>query len=230
MTDGSLEKMIYRRLLVGDGKGMSVPLDSRDELVTRHLFVLDSPVKATTAMRTLYWRSYFPMSVLAGGSGGDATSFPSLPANVILSNLMRLSNNWTYHDPFAPTPPAGRKPAPVGPADPTALKDGSVILRLHLIYAKGEAAGALGGPATVNLNKLFPGHTLSEVVEYSLTATQKLSDMKRMEWKEVGRGTLAGGPAKWTGELDPSSVSIGPMDIRTFVVQLTGTAFEQVIV
>lgn len=62
---------------------------------------------------------------------------------------------------------------------------------------------------------------IKEVVEVSLSANQKKSDMKKLEWtvegnEELQKDILRGRPMR----KDENSVEIAPMEIRSFLINL----------
>ena len=241
MHNGSLEKMVYRRLLQGDGKGMSVPLNGTDKMVSRHVLVFDTPPRATSQMRNLYWRGYHPLATAAmaspAGAGlvspgalGTPPMATPLPSNLLLQTLQVLANDWdSIPAPYdVPSPHAGGN-TPVPHADPSALKDGTVLLRLHHIYAKGEGLPGDSDPASVDLGKLFAAKSVTKALALTLSAIQPLANLSRLEWKTVG-ARPAGSPVPSGGLVEVANdcaidtsdggmvVTIGPMDICTYQV------------
>uniref|UniRef100_A0A6N2KXU6 Alpha-mannosidase n=1 Tax=Salix viminalis TaxID=40686 RepID=A0A6N2KXU6_SALVM len=99
------------------------------------------------------------------------------------------------------------------------LDDGSVLLRLAHLYEAGEDA-AYSTLAKVELKKMFSGKAIRELKEMSLSTNQEKSEMKKMTWKVEGdsgeqSSAVRGGP------VDSSTliVELGPMEIRTFLLQ-----------
>merc|ERR1712113_115450 len=120
------------------------------------------------------------------------------------------------------SPSKGGNPKPP-PVNPSALKSGSVLLRLAHIYAIDEG-GELSLPAIVDLQNLFTAWKIESMIEYSLSVLQPLTQMHRIRWrtndtnpKGAGRQALKIVPSSTDG----TKVTIGPMDIRTFVITLT---------
>ena len=148
LRNGSIEKMIFRRLLQGDGKGMSVPLNNTDTMHSRHWFAFGSPATATTAMRNIYWRSYHPLGAAAAaraaGSAapavaqraGAAPMATPLPPNILMQTLHVLSNDWETAQPAVDVPspyPQGLPSCPAYGASPptqTACAAGANITQI----------------------------------------------------------------------------------------------------
>ena len=301
-TDGSLEKMVYRRLVVGDGKGMSVPLNSTDTVRSKHKFVFAPPIAATEQMRPLYWKTLYPLAAAVttkGGlrrPGGPLPPLPPLPAaiapmlqplpsNIHLLTLQTLENDWEVPTPFdIPSPyrwkgipicgtgpvdqkecghyvtpgknitqalcrnlqccyrPGGFPPsghvciypdantsafpkhnAKFPPNDPTALADGTTIIRLHNIYAAGESE--LARPSVVDLAGLFRGFDVGTLTELSLSAAQDLANLTRVSWPLRDGAATTGDPRSdctvdRTSQTGKFLATIRPMDVCTYALRL----------
>ncbi|OAO90751.1 hypothetical protein AXX17_AT5G66080 [Arabidopsis thaliana] len=97
---------------------------------------------------------------------------------------------------------------------------GNVLLRLAHLYEAGEDSD-YSKIAKVELKKLFSGKMIKEVTEMSLSANQEKVKMKeKMKWKVEGEAEQPSSPLRG-GPVDKSTlvVELGPMEIRTFVVQ-----------
>jgi hypothetical protein len=159
-----------------------------------------------------------------------------LPPSIHLQTLHVLSNNWSLPAPYdVPSPHAkttGNLPYP--PADPSALADGTVLLRLHHIYASGEGTAALRAPVTLDLGALFaaqPGcFEIDEVVELTLSATQPLAELTRLVWRTNSSAALNSSGSGWgegaaEGMMMP--VTVTNMDIRTFALRFKPPTNQQ---
>ncbi|RZC60496.1 hypothetical protein C5167_022265 [Papaver somniferum] len=134
-------------------------------------------------------------------------------------------DNWTSsHVPtFSGIDPSHSLPDNVALITLQELEDGKVLLRLAHLYEVGEDAD-LSVMALVKLKKLFPNKKIKKVTELSLSANQQREEMekKRLVWKVEGASgkepevVLRGEP------VDPTKlvVELGPMEIRTFTVDL----------
>ena len=226
----------------------------RPFFVFRHTLVFDTPAEASSTMRNLYWRGYHPLAAAvrpataADGFVGPAApsvgpaaaarvSAPMatpLPPNVLLQTLQVLASDWdSIPAPYdVPSPhPGGNHPVPA--ADPTALPDGTVLLRLHHIYAAGEGAVGDAAPAVVDLAGLFAAKAIGSATELTLSAIMPLANLTRLKWntgKDQGEGEGAdGGAGAGAGGLagcviDRSApgkmaVTVNPMDICTYAIQ-----------
>jgi len=71
-----------------------------------------------------------------------------------------------------------------------------------------------------NLNLDDFGLQIEKIVEVSLSANQKKSEMRKLKWRIEGdqdsQRVLRGGPLR---ENDPN-IEIAPMEIRTFLISL----------
>lgn len=228
MGDGSLEVMVYRRIKNAGSKGLgdNNALNRNSTVNTTHWLLAGSPVDTSTLMRPLAVRMYNPLLLSVAPVSGAAPPAPppalarplkrAFPPNVQLLNLQTLSSNFTVScGPKCdiPCPHKGKhNPAPP-PPDPSALPTGAVLLRLAHIYAVHEG-GDLAQPATVDLADMFSALRVKSATEYTLSALQPLAQLKRLRWAP-GNVTAAA-----AGAVDGTKVTLGPMDIRTFVVTL----------
>jgi alpha-mannosidase len=98
------------------------------------------------------------------------------------------------------------------------LNDGRVLLRLVNIFEVDESE-KLSKSSTVDLSSLFPNKKINDVVEVTLSANQKKSDVKKLEWivegnEATGKNIVRGRPMR----KDDTDVEIAPMEIRTFYI------------
>ncbi|ONM00724.1 putative alpha-mannosidase [Zea mays] len=74
--------------------------------------------------------------------------------------------------------------------------------------------------AEVDLKKVFGKRTIKELTETNLSANQKKSEMKQLNWRviedaESGPAPVKGGPVDCRALV----VALGPMEIRTFLLK-----------
>uniref|UniRef100_A0A6I8N4V2 Alpha-mannosidase n=1 Tax=Ornithorhynchus anatinus TaxID=9258 RepID=A0A6I8N4V2_ORNAN len=88
----------------------------------------------------------------------------------------------------------------------------TVLLRLEHQFEAGECAN-MSLPITLNLQDLFT-FNITALKETTLGADQAKAKMSRLQWRErsSARGPLSGPPP-----LDPLTVTLQPMEIRTFL-------------
>uniref|UniRef100_A0A1I8J3I0 Alpha-mannosidase n=1 Tax=Macrostomum lignano TaxID=282301 RepID=A0A1I8J3I0_9PLAT len=98
------------------------------------------------------------------------------------------------------------------------------LLRLEHLYQIGEHP-ALSQPVTVALGQLFATFNILSATELTLAANQNLNSAQRLQWRTpAGGGTTVGDAAREAEERlqleQDITVTLRPMQIRTFVVQV----------
>jgi hypothetical protein len=226
ISDGELEVMIHRRILEDDSRGVGEPLnETRDigsyagqrggqhsgpGLVVRgtHRLVLDPPASAARHWRPLADRTYSTAQLLFNRGHGEQTqtktseeSFlgAALPPNVELMTLQALSST-------------------------------TLLLRLSHQFGLGEDA-ALSKPVSLDVATLL-AFQISKIQEVSLTNVKDkdavLAARARNKAWPVERGMEAvshpwrrgGEEAAAVAASGSTSVTLGPLEIKTFVVTL----------
>ncbi|XP_076427994.1 lysosomal alpha-mannosidase isoform X2 [Peromyscus maniculatus bairdii] len=98
-----------------------------------------------------------------------------------------------------------------------------VLLRLeHQFAVTEDSRGNLSSPVTLNLQNLFQAFTITDLQETTLAANQPLSRASRLKWITDTGPTSYPAPSK----LDPTSVTLQPMEIRTFVARVQWQEFS----
>lgn len=201
LQNGSLELMVHRRLLVDDGRGVMEPLletDTGDKVRGRHLVLLSSVRDAAARHRLLA-----EQEVLA----------PQL--------MLALGGSSPYHSQAAPkTQFSGlRQELPPQVHLLTLARWGPkmVLLRLeHQFAVKEDSNRNLSSPVTLNLKNLFQTFTIVYLQETTLAANQPLSRASRLKW--MTKTDPVSHPPH--SALDPTSVTLQPMEIRTFLASI----------
>eukprot|EP01121_Diplochlamys_sp_Union-15-3_P011954 TRINITY_DN3519_c0_g1_i4.p1 TRINITY_DN3519_c0_g1~~TRINITY_DN3519_c0_g1_i4.p1 ORF type:complete len:964 (+),score=220.79 TRINITY_DN3519_c0_g1_i4:163-2892(+) len=195
LSEGQVETMVHRRLLVDDGRGVGEPLDETTQIYATDRILFDTIPNAAKGYRTQAQFQANPVNFFFGGATtvSDwskyvlANSFISqpLPENLYLQTLRPILYPQSSN---------------------------SYILRFHHLYAVGEDA-KLSQPVTLNVQNLF-SKKITSIEETNLTGVTPISQVKRMQWKTDSEDTKSE-KAKVEGPFD---ITINPMDIRTFIV------------
>nr|XP_051693853.1 lysosomal alpha-mannosidase isoform X7 [Oryctolagus cuniculus] len=98
----------------------------------------------------------------------------------------------------------------------------TLLLRLEHQFARGEDSGRnLSSPVTLNLQNLFSTFTITRLQETTLAANQPRASASRLQWNP-DTGTT---PTPTVPPLDPASITLQPMEIRTFVASVQWEEF-----
>jgi hypothetical protein len=170
-----------------------------------HRLSLDVPKDAAKAWRPLADRTYLqPELVFGAGSSSGSSS-----ASVVAINTASFVN---------------ALPVNVQLMTLQALSQTTLLVRLSHQFGLGEDA-TLSLPVTVDVVQLFKASTfdIASVEEVSLTNTQSKQEL--LKRRALNRGWKTEVPAEamhvWrNATLHEGSVTLGPLEIKTFVVTL----------
>lgn len=231
VTDGEIELMTHRCLLRDDSRGVGEPLNETEfatpyvgdgpqgqhygpGLVTRgkHLLLLDKPDAAAASWRPLVDRLHMaPLPFFYTGAAAAA------PATASYSALMQLPKNvelvtlaWWNTD--------------------------QILLRLAHQFGVDEDV-ELSKPVTLDIGQLFNGQQIVALEERGLSVTSSRSEVlqSRIPWQVEGeQGKLlssAGQPDQATTQtVGSTTISLSPLQIRTFLVRLATAPAELLMV
>jgi len=219
LAKGEAELMLHRRLLWDDAFGVAEPLnetegEAGDGLVQRGKLLLLHSAMATddcsfVCLQRLEAERILSKPVVSLADPMDTLPAPTsaltlpLPAQVHLLTLTPLAE-------------AGDE----------------LLLRLEHMFEAGEDA-SLSTPVMISLKNLLVGKTISSARETTLSANQWLDEATRLTWKvEANAHSPRSFHPKFTHPLDSLAersakegnlvVTLNPMEIRTFVVTLSG--------
>jgi len=214
--------MVHRRLLQDDRRGVGEPLNETDGItpypnpvrlgsgmhITGSFFLLlDGPSNALSHVRALQSRLFHPLVVAFTPTATGAASVKQwiqthnvqksflsqdLPLNLDLMTLQIVDG-------------------------------GDHLLRLSHQFGVGEDP-VLSQPATIDLSTIFSGLTFSNIQEVSLTANQNVQAIEerlnQYNWETKGPNADVNTKTYPTIPFDGASVTINPMDIRTFSLSI----------
>ncbi|XP_068939090.1 lysosomal alpha-mannosidase [Petaurus breviceps papuanus] len=209
LRDGSLELMVHRRLLLDDNRGVGEALLEPGDgpgtgLVVRgrHLVLLDTVEAAAAGHRLQAQKEALAPQLVLAPMGQGTPYSPRTPPLTQFSGLQR------------------ELPPSVHLLTLARWGPNTVLLRLEHIFERGEGnLFNLSQPVTLDLQDLFSAFTINHLEETTLSADQPLSKATRLQW----RTSTGGGPAplQQAPTLDPSAVTLQPMEIRTFLASVT---------
>ncbi|KAK3009009.1 hypothetical protein RJ639_013349 [Escallonia herrerae] len=201
IVDGQLELMLHRRLLQDDGRGVA-------EALNETVCVLD---KCTGL--SIQGKYYLRIDPLGEGAKWRRSLGQEIYSPLLLAFTEQDGDSWTkFQAPtFSGLDASYSLPDNVALLTLQELEDGKVLLRLAHLYEIGE-------------DKELSIWLINTIAEMSLSANQEREEMekKRLVWKVEGSSHEEPNASRG-GPVDPVKlvVELAPMEIRTFIVELS---------
>lgn len=229
LLDGSLELMVHRRVQQDDGRGVQEPLNETMcgcndinaqpgqmgahghegdggcecaglTMRGRHWLVFDTLDAAHAARRALSEEQNFPLDLaFMGTSTGDLNAqrpvfsalARDLPPNV---KLQTLTSNYASSN------------------------GGKMLFRLAHLYGVGEHS-TLSQPVTLDLKAIFgSGYSITDAQEMSLTANQGREETEKAKFAWKTETTSVEAASGWTPMSKDLTVTLRPMEVKTYFV------------
>ncbi|XP_066127525.1 lysosomal alpha-mannosidase isoform X2 [Saccopteryx bilineata] len=201
LRDGSIELMVHRRLLRDDERGVGEPLLEKGAglwVRGRHLVLLDKVRTAAVGHRLQAEKELLAPQVVLAPGGGTPYHLEVTPRKQYSGMRRELPPN--VH--LLTLARWGRQ---------------MLLLRLEHQFALGEdMVGNLSSPVTLDLTDLFSAFTIIDLKETTLAANQLRANASRLQWKSNEDAALKPSPS----QLDPASITLQPMEIRTFLASV----------
>jgi alpha-mannosidase len=202
MSDGSIEICLHRRTLTGlmaldepgdDGRGLVI--------TGRHFILLNPPQLQADALRLLQSQVYAPSVVELAPVTMTANEYIDTHRTQDTYLKSPLPNNvdlltLTVHD----------------------NNQNTLLIRLAHLFAINDQSD-LAQPVTIDMSQLFKRNLVS-LKEVSLTANQPVENVRKTQWQLSQKTTDTANNPIQRGSLNDTSVTITPMEIRTFIIVL----------
>ncbi|OWM71389.1 hypothetical protein CDL15_Pgr005576 [Punica granatum] len=197
LSDGQIELMLHRRLLLDDSRGVAEALN---ETVC---------VENKCTGLIIQGKYYFRFDQLGEGARWRRSYGQEIYSPLLLAFAEEDKNHWRN----------SRTTSFSGIDSSYTLPENVVILTLQVGDHK-----ELSVMTSVELKKLFPGKKIGKATEMSLSANQERAEMesKRLVWKVEGSAEEKETKVSRGGPVDPVKleVELAPMEIRTFIIEL----------
>jgi len=177
-------------------------LGSGLHIIGSHYILLDTPSTALVNLRSLQSRVFQPVTVAFAPIAAGIAAIPKW-----------ISTHSVTGSALTADLPVNVDLMTLQVLDPTNLV---YLLRLSHQFAVSEDP-SLSMPVTVDLTTLFKNLKVVSAEEVSLTANQPAKNIKPFMWQVKGKNAEENSWER-SGDFDGSSVTIDPMDIRTFKV------------
>ncbi|CAL9037049.1 probable alpha-mannosidase At5g13980 [Musa acuminata AAA Group] len=210
LVDGQVELMLHRRLLHDDSRGVAEALN---EVVC---------VEIECEGLAIQGKLYIRVDPLGEGAHWRRSTGQQIYSPLLIAFSEEHEGNWSnFHiTTFSMLDHSYSLPENVALITLQELEDGSVLLRLGHLYEVGEDKD-LSKIAYVELKKMFPGRKIN-ITEMNLSANQERAEMEKKKLKWGVESSSTDETIVKGGLVDPSKlvVELGPMEIRTFILNL----------
>ena len=204
LKDGSVELMVHRRLFHDDSRGVGEPLNETGQfgegliIRGRHWVVLDTVAKSASVHRILGEKLLLRPTLVFHQDATPVSEYVSkynteysISAGSELPTNVHLLTLQHWNTP-------------------------KVLFRVEHLFENGEDS-LLSKPVVLDLNdKIFAPFNIDTLTELGLGANVKLSEIKRLSWKTEGETK----PKKRERLVKATNITLNPMEIRTFEVEL----------
>ncbi|KAJ3671808.1 hypothetical protein LUZ60_007887 [Juncus effusus] len=218
INDGQIELMLHRRLLFDDGRGVDEALNETE------------CINGSCTGLTIQGKYYTRIDPVGEGARWRRTVGQEIYSPLLLAFSEMDGGNWgsSHVSNFTAMDPSYSLPPNVALLTLQALEDGTVLLRLAHLYEAGEDKD-LSVLASVDLKKMFPDKKVSKIEEMNLSANQERYEMEKKRLKFKSEGYNAHETVIRGSAVDPSKliVELGPMEIRTFVINFDYIQFHK---
>ncbi|XP_049803878.1 lysosomal alpha-mannosidase-like [Schistocerca nitens] len=206
LRTGEIEIMVHRRLLYDDGKGVGEALEDeafgKGRIARGKHYLVVGPTEGSGNMSLAAQERLLAQEKL-------------LSPWIFVTPLSMSFDEWTsYTTEFSGILQNIPQNVHILTLEP--WKNNTVLLRLEHIFEKNEDL-VLSDAAVVNLEELFTPFVVKSIRETTLAANQWLGEYDRLNWTDTSGISMD----SWEVPNDIPNISLKPMQIRTFVVEVT---------
>jgi lysosomal alpha-mannosidase len=205
MSDGTIELMVHRRLLHDDAFGVSEALsepgvDGKGLVIRGVHKLLISKINEAHVHRDLGISMYLEPQVFF-------TTYSD-----VADYVSKYQTQWSgLKNPL---------PANVHLMTLEEWKDDTILIRLEHFYDSNDDPDKMSKPVTVSLNNLLRPYTIVSAEEMTLSANQKLSESKRLDWKTDKSDRVSSLIPSLKQVGDEMTIELKPLEIRTLIVKV----------
>ncbi|XP_059083104.1 lysosomal alpha-mannosidase-like [Tigriopus californicus] len=210
LKDGEIELMVHRRTLVDDRRGLlevlnETAFEDQSGLIVRgkHFFFQGNEALSTVWRRTKMQEQFLQPSLLFFDTLETVEDWQASSVEKTWSGINSDELGDNVH---------------VVSLEP--WDDGQILLRLEHFFEAQEKHARQSQSTTIDLNKLFQGLTVLDVLETTLGGNAPLESMERLHWNTHSWNSEHDAYHSMVRRQQDTQISLEPMQIRTFILTI----------